>query len=343
MLSSIISDYLDGMRLCEIAQKYSEKPEVIIRWLKRAKVFSPRLKRWTKEELDFLKEHYPVDDWNFILNGLKRWTKEEITHKASTLKIGRNVFKTSHEWTDDDLSMLINSYKLGLPIREIQKNLSVYHSVESIYAKANRLNISCREKWSKKEIDILKDNYENVPISEICKMLPNRTKNTIKTLAHSMGLISKTWTDRVSSVESYKYISDFIRSNNDQWKKVSSQKCLNKCFITNETKYEIHHLYGFNSILSNVLDNVCYKNVELENLTHNELMDILEQFKHEQSKYMYGICISKSIHNDFHKVFGYGNNTPEQFEEYIRTKYPNKLEEYRKIIHTLNPVTTTVI
>lgn len=48
-----------------------------------------------------------------------------------------------------------------------------------------------RTKWSKEELDILKDNYGKVSLDEMVKLLPTRNKNLIKTVACLKGFSNK--------------------------------------------------------------------------------------------------------------------------------------------------------
>lgn len=68
-----------------------------------------------------------------------------------------------------------------------------------------------------------------------------------------------------------------------------------KCFVTgktkNETELQVHHL------------------------------DSRNQFPEKVSEVDNGILISKKVHTEFHGIYGWGNNTREQFEEFLITKY----------------------
>ena len=43
-----------------------------------------------------------------------------------------------------------------------------------------------------------------------------------------------------------------------------------------------------------------------------------------------GIPIRKKVHFQFHAEYGKSNNTPEQFDEFLRNHYNTSLEEIRK-------------
>jgi hypothetical protein len=101
------------------------------------------------------------------------------------------------------------------------------------------------------------------------------------------------------------------------WKKLSASKYNYKCVITNQKMECVHHLYSFTNIIKEAF---ALLNIEarqsMGEYTEEELSMIVEKTKEIQSKYPFGVPLTRRIHNLFHKTFGKQNNTPEQFEEF---------------------------
>ena len=97
--------------------------------------------------------------------------------------------------------------------------------------------------------------------------------------------------------------------------------CNYRCIITGDRFDEVHHLVSLNSILKDVLlNNEINVKSDFSVYTKSELDQILSLFLQEQSKYPLGVCLRKDIHKDFHNKYGYGNNTLEQFNDYLINK-----------------------
>ena len=94
--------------------------------------------------------------------------------------------------------------------------------------------------------------------------------------------------------------------------------CGYKCVLSGERFDEIHRLYGFNLILEETFETMQINiKSDINDYTHDEMMDILKCFREIQSKYPLGVCLTKEIHNLFHSQYGYGNNTIEQWNEFV--------------------------
>lgn len=117
----------------------------------------------------------------------------------------------------------------------------------------------------------------------------------------------------------YNYLNEYIRKRNNAWKKDSMKNCNYRCVISGKKFQAIHHLYGMNLILLETLDVLNIKNSNFEDYSEYELNEICNKFYEIQSNYPLGICLSEEIHKDFHNKYGYGNNTPEQFDEYLKS------------------------
>lgn len=122
-------------------------------------------------------------------------------------------------------------------------------------------------------------------------------------------------------------INVFIRERINQWKRDSLVNSNFKCDITNsKNNIIVHHLYGFNLIVQEafkqlnlpILDEVHYYTDKELNLISTKCIDL-------HYEYGLGVCLTKKIHKQFHKIYGRGDNTPEQYYEF-KNNYLQQVE-----------------
>lgn len=113
---------------------------------------------------------------------------------------------------------------------------------------------------------------------------------------------------------------DYLRKNINDWKLESMKNCDYKCVITGEPFDVIHHVYSFNKIVDEVMNelNIDYKK-NIGDYTDDELNKIKNKCLELHFKYPLGVCLTESIHREYHSTYGF-DNTPEQFEEFMKIK-----------------------
>ena len=120
-----------------------------------------------------------------------------------------------------------------------------------------------------------------------------------------------------------------------QWRKDTYIRENNKCQLTGKQVHggnsDVHHLYGFNMI---VLEAHTINAIEIK----QQVKDYNEEELHKLEEYVASwhkdtsnaVLLCDEVHDLFHNckdkdgnvLYGYGNNTPEQFEEF-KTRYLN--------------------
>lgn len=356
-LENIVKDYNNGygLRPYQLAKKYNRRSSSIIQKLKSLNVFANYNYRFTKEDIEFLKEHYPSGDWNIIFKRFPNATKQSIMTKTSELGIYQ---ENPNKWTDEEILILKENYKFG-DIRQLT-TLLPNHSYKAITTKAKRLNIKSRKLWTKDEDELLIKLYPIHHIDDILNKFPDRSRNSIIKRAIKLNLKSidyNPWTQNEDDyikehwflqpdvilannlnrtpnavqvrrlylncyrrdMDSTKYesLSKYIRGNIQQWKKDSMKNCNYQCIFTGSKDFQIHHLYGVSNILNDIVNNyhIVIKN-NINDYSKDELQYILNIFIKEQSKYPLGVCIRKEIHVLFHSLYGQYYNTPEQWYQF---------------------------
>lgn len=280
---------------------------------------------WTTGELDLLKENYGVittSDLFTLFNG--RHSLLAIRTKAQRLG-----FQSDPYWTEDEENILKENYSFQ-PF-DVLQNLFPDKSEWAIRHHARKLNLKSKqyldEKYSKEQLKYIKDNWLTLNDTQMAKVL-NKSPAGIMAQRNKMGLykIKRDYSN-------YKSLDKFFRAHTQHWKAESMKKCDYKCILTGSKDFAIHHIYGFNNILKEVyeiLDNQnLLKSTRVEDYSKSELDYMLEIFSEVHNKYPLGICLRKDIHNLFHKIYGCGGNTIEQWNKFYED-FKNNL--YKKEI-----------
>ena len=142
----------------------------------------PNIFEWTEEKINYLKEYYPLREYDILFEKLGTNNLDLIRHKAMDLSIK----VVGYDYTDQDIEFLKNNYD-KISYEDIAEILS--KTVSSISIKINRLGLKKSEKWSEDEIELLKEkypHYTNKYLSE--KIFIGRKPYSIRTKALKLGL-----------------------------------------------------------------------------------------------------------------------------------------------------------
>lgn len=117
-----------------------------------------------------------------------------------------------------------------------------------------------------------------------------------------------------------------------EWKEKSMQGCNYKCVVTGKRFDDIHHLHSFDMILKETIDELDFKIKQNIGEYNFEELQLLEKtLLQNHYKYPLGVCLTREIHKEFHNKYGYGNNTPEQFQEFLNNNNINIMEDYKVV------------
>ncbi len=109
-----------------------------------------------------------------------------------------------------------------------------------------------------------------------------------------------------------------------EWKKESMENCKYKCVITGDRFDAIHHIYSKNMIIREALIETGLEiKRKIQDYSEKELLLLVNTFRNLHKLHPLGVCLRKDIHDLFHKIYGSGNNTPEQWNDFVN-KIKNK-------------------
>ena len=359
---SAIKDYLDGVTVSQLADKYDSNIPNIIAGLQRVGVYRYATDHWTDEDVSFLKDNYAFADWDVILRRLNRFNKQGIIKKASTLGLKRKCFY----WSEEDVEILKSAYKNKVPDLDLQELFGYRFSLESIRTKASKLKLSRRTPWTVDDEKIMFALYEITPTEDLEELFPGHTLIQIQQKARKLGLhssvyLKRKWSDmddqfikdnwtsmsdydlaehlgrgysalkmrrqflglkREVQPGSYEYLRESLKHYLRDWKRDSMRACSYKCVVTGGRFNDIHHLYASSLILQQVLDELGFEKNNYTSYSAEQLSQIAERYIELHYEHPLGVCLSRDVHMQFHQQYGFGNNTPEQFLDFLKINYP---------------------
>ena len=166
-------------------------------------------KRWTEQEVEYLKQHYGVKSAREIAETLGR-PLNGLHSKAETLGLDgkrghwSSTGKRVGAWTDEEIKFLQENY-LDLGAEECANQLgrtkaAVHGKIRQVGG--GRPSIGPKVEWSEKDLDFLRENYQALSWEELVEKL-GRTEQAVQVRASMLGLqkyvdpyeVFETWTE----------------------------------------------------------------------------------------------------------------------------------------------------
>lgn len=272
---------------------------------------------WSEEDKEILRKWYGIKSNYEISQMLSK------DYSAAAVKSAANRYgiKIRERWTDEEKEYVRTHYE-NTPFEVIQSHLS-NRSKFAIMGVAHLLNLKSysyyNSIWSDEDEKTLIELYPTTKTRDLAKRL-HKSKNAVVQHANVLGIFKD---KRVG--ECYTSLATYIRGQNAAYhlRKLKDNNFV--CQITGkERDVVLHHIYGFSLILAEALEitNIPVKTYFSE-YTIEELREIYDVFAELQDFYDNTICIHKDVHVKFHNEYGYGNNTPAQWTEFLNKYYNN--------------------
>lgn len=279
---------------------------------------------FSEDEDEIIRRHYATMGADGIVkNFLTDRTKSSIVSRAHLIGVHRKGC-----WTQEEDEIILANY-YEMPMSELA--LLIPHRAKSaIHCRIKQLGLNGAPmyKYSDEDIKFVEANYKVMSDEELGEKL-HRAPASIKEFRRKRGLFRRD----PDLPTNYRYLGWFAHRHDLEWKKASSQRCNYKCFITGMAFDDIHHLYSRNAIIRDVCqEHNIPEDIDINNSSQEEKDAFLQLYWEEEAKHPLGICLVKSIHKQFHDMYGYGDNTVQQFQDFVQRFYPEKICALNELI-----------
>jgi len=244
----------------------------------------------------------------YLRNKNKGKSGKDCCKKCSPIKQQENFqleYGVSHQMHLEEIK-----YKVS---KKLKKS---YEKLFQDFSDRNYTLITTKEEWEKLNVKY---------VYFICNKHPKhgKQKANIGHFYDRIDICKQCLLENISAENSHRWkggispLQQYLRKKIESWKIDSMRNCNYKCVITGQSFNNIHHLYGFNNIIIesiNSLDLPIHNKINY--YTNEELQNIEDVCLELHYKYPLGVCLIEDIHKLFHKTYGTGDNTSEQFENF---------------------------
>lgn len=293
-----------------------------------------------RSEVDKNKRHYcsnecrmadmfwSEEDTNILITNFGKLTYKEMSENnmfstyRSIDEIKRRAIyvgiTSSPDWSDEETDILKNNYS-KVSMNELLIMLPK-RTRASILGKARSYDLKSKyylsRLYTNDELEYLKNNYLTKSNEELGREL-NRTPLGIAQRLLILDL------HRPTEIDNYKTLKKYIRCRLTPWRDRVRELNNYTCSLTGvRTNIIVHHIRGFNLLLYEAIKNLDLPIYEdISKYSQSQLDELLNEFLEIQESYHSYICINEDIHIEFHKEYGYGNNTEEQWNEFVNKYY----------------------
>lgn len=274
--------------------------------------------KWSESDIKIVKENYRKIPNKDILPLLSK----KYSEKALRSEAGRLGLYQSRSWNETDIQILIENYSTK-PFNEVQLLLPD-KTMCSILGKAKSLGVKSwfylNSIYTDDEELYIRDNYMFKTNEEMALHL-NRTPSGISQHMIQMGIERKNITSRE---EGYRSLAKYVRGKIECWKQSLLESENYTCCISGDTvNITTHHIISFGLLLDEAIEMIDFKIKHyIQDYNDDELEKLLIYFMDLQEYYGAYCCVREDIHRLFHKLYGYGSNTVEQWNEFVE-RYKN--------------------
>ena len=205
-----------------------------------------------------------------------------------------------------------------------EKTKERWQNEEYRQTQSKRMKEQMKKQWKNEEYRQIKSNKtkEQWQNEEFRQMKSNKTREQMKEM----------WKDEEMKWKlNYKGgitpISIYLRSLPivSQWRKDTYIRENNRCQLTGKHVHggnsSVHHLYGFNMIVveAHTINGIEIK-PQVKDYTEEELKLLEEYVASWHKDTSNAVLLCDEMHDLFHNIYGYGNNTKEQYIEFKERK-----------------------